>query len=336
MGTSHRRPRGYLSLEEEPIMQNPSIRKLLLAGATALAISPATQAADPAACKTVHFSDVGWSCITATTAVASMVLEGLGYEPKDSVLSVPVTFTSLANGDIDAFLGLWLPTQESMIAPYFKDGTIDKVAVNLEGAKYTLAVPKYVHQAGVKNFADLAKHKDKFNGKIYGIEPGNDGNKIIQDMIDNNAFGLKGWEVVESSEQGMLSQVKRESGKKGWIVFLGWEPHPMNRRFDMDYLAGGDDYFGANFGGATVYTLAPKGYTSKCPNAGKLLTNLRFSLATENEMMGYMLDDGMDPKAAAKKLIKNHPELVDQWLQGVTTMDGGGSGAAAVKAHLKM
>jgi len=317
-------------------MNNLPVRKLIFACVLALAISPGAHAADPAACKSVHFSDVGWSCITATTSAASTLLEGLGYEPKVSVLSVPVTFTSLANGDIDAFLGLWLPTQESMIAPYFKDGSIDQVATNLEGAKYTLAVPKYVYDAGVKSFADLAKHKDKFNGKIYGIEPGNDGNLIIQDMIDKNAYGLKGWEVVESSEQGMLSQVKREGRKKGWIVFLGWEPHPMNRRFDMDYLSGGDDFFGPNFGGATVHTLAPKGYTAKCPNAGMLLKNLRFSLATENEIMGYMLDEGMDPGAAATKLIKSHPELVDQWLKGVTTLDGSGSGAMAVKAHLGM
>ncbi len=109
----------------------------------------------------------------------------------------------------------------------------------------------------------------------------------------------------------------------------------MNRRFEMSYLDGGDDHFGADFGGATVYTLAPSGYTAKCPNVGRLLQNLKFTLDTENEMMGYMLDDGMDPQAAAVKLVKNHPELVDQWLDGVTTLDGG-AGAAAVKASLGM
>ncbi len=65
------------------------------------------------------------------------------------------------------------------------------------------------------------------------------------------------------------------------------------------------------------------------------MQNLKFSLDTENEMMGYMLDDGMDPQAAAVQLIKNNPELVDRWLAGVTTLDGG-AGAAAVKAHLGM
>ena len=314
-----------------------SWKRTLAAGAVSLMLaSGAAQAAgDPADCKQVHFSDVGWSCVTATTAIATAILEGLGYEAKVDVLSVPVTFQSLANNDLDAFLGLWLPTQESMINPYFEKGQIDKVVTNLEGAKYTLAVNKAAYEGGVKSFADLAKHEDKFDGKIYGIEPGNDGNQIIQDMIDKNAFDLKDWEIVESSEQGMLSQVERAVKRNKWIVFLGWEPHPMNRRFEMAYLAGGDDFFGPNFGGATVYTLAPAGYTKKCPNVGKLLENLTFTLDMENEIMGYMLGEGLDPQAAAIKLVKNHPELIDRWTNGVTTTEGG-AGAPAVKSHLGM
>lgn len=316
---------------------NISIKRAagILALTSLLAAGQAFAADEPAECKQVRFSDVGWSCITATTSIATEILEGLGYEPQVDVLSVPVTFQSLANADLDAFLGLWLPTQQSMIQPYFDQNQIEQVATNLEGAKYTLAVPKAVHEAGVQSFGDLAEHKDRFEGKIYGIEPGNDGNQIIQDMIDSDAFGLGGWELVESSEQGMLSQVERATKRDNWIVFLGWEPHPMNRRFELAYLAGGDDHFGPDYGGATVYTLAPAGYTEKCPNVGRLLKNLKFSLALENEIMGYMLQDGMDPQAAAVQLIKNHPELVDSWLEGVSTTDGG-DGAAAIKSHLGM
>ncbi len=317
-------------------MHRIRIKKLVVAGVAALGLSSLAQAADPEDCKTVHFSDVGWSCITATTAIASEILDALGYEPKASVLSVTVTFESLSNGDIDALIGLWLPSQQSMIQPYFDKGTVEDVAVNLEGAKYTLAVPKYVNDAGVKSFADLAAHADKFGGKVYGIEPGNDGNLIIQSLIDNDEFGLKDWELVESSEQGMLAQVKRATTRKEWIVFLGWAPHPMNRHFDLAYLAGGDDYFGPNYGGATVHTLTRKGYRDACPNAGRLLENLKFSLAIENEVMSYMLDDGMDPQAAARKLIKQHPETLEQWLAGVTTADGASAAVDAVKSALGM
>jgi len=294
------------------------------------------QAADPEQCREVQFSDVGWSCVTATTAIASTIFDALGYEPEATVLSVPVTFKSLSSGDIDAFLGLWLPTQQDMIDPYLKDGSVVNLTTNLEGAKYTLAVPQYVYDAGVKSFDDLAKFKDNFDGKIYGIEPGNDGNQLIQDMIDADAFGLKGWEIVESSEQGMLSQVARAKRDKSWIVFLGWEPHPMNSRFEMAYLSGGDDWFGPNYGGATVYTLTRAKYSEACPNAAKLLRQMKFSLDNENVIMSWMLDDGMDPKAAAEKLLKENPDLMDTWLAGVTTLDGSQDAAAAVKASLGM
>jgi glycine betaine/proline transport system substrate-binding protein len=127
----------------------------------------------------------------------------------------------------------------------------------------------------------------------------------------------------------------RAARGKDWIVFLGWEPHPMNRRIDMAYLADGDDYFGPDFGGATVYTLARKGYAEECPNVGRLLRNLSFSLELENTMMGWMLDDGMEPEAAAEKLMTENPAQVAKWLAGVTTLDGK-DGLAAVKQALGM
>ena len=281
-----------------------TIKSLILASAlTGLVAVPAFAEAD--SCKTVRFSDVGWTDITATTAATSVVLEALGYDTDVKVLSVPVTYQSLEKGDIDIFLGNWMPTMEGDIAKYRDDGSVETVRENLEGAKYTLAVNKAAADAGIKTFADIAKFKDKLDGKIYGIEPGNDGNRLIQDMIDKDAFGLKGFEVVESSEAGMLAQVARAAKKGEPIVFLGWEPHPMNANFEMAYLEGGDDFFGPNLGGATVYTNVRKGYAGECPNVGKLLKNLKFSLAMENEIMGAILDDGKDPNKAAAAWLKS-------------------------------
>jgi glycine betaine/proline transport system substrate-binding protein len=222
---------------------------------------------------------------------------------------------------------------EADIRPYLDRGTVETVKTNLTGAKYTLAVPKYVYDAGVKNFADIAKFADKFDNKIYGIEPGNDGNRLIQDMIDKNAFGLKGFTVVESSEAGMLSQVKRKVRRKNWIVFLGWEPHPMNSNFKLGYLEGGDDYFGPNLGGANVMTNVRKGFTTECPNVGTFINNLEFTLSMENQIMGAILDEGKKPEAAAKSWLKAHPEVLNGWLKGVKTIDGK-PGLNAVKASL--
>jgi len=315
-------------------MMQKKISKLVALSA-AMVVSTSAMASDPDSCKPVRFSDVGWTDITATTAATSVVLEGLGYDPSATVLSVPVTYASLKNKDMDVFLGNWMPTMEADIKPYRDDGSVESVTRNLVGAKYTLAVNKMAADMGVADFADINKIRDKIDSKIYGIEPGNDGNRLIQDMIAKNAFDLKGFEVVESSEQGMLAQVSRADRKKEPVVFLGWEPHPMNANFELVYLSGGDDYFGPNFGGAEVFTNTRSGYVKECPNVGKLLQNLEFTLAMENEIMGAILDDGQDPNKAAAAWLKKHPNTYKKWLDGVTTFDGG-DGIAAVNAHLGM
>jgi glycine betaine/proline transport system substrate-binding protein len=300
--------------------------------ALAVAVAAPAMASEHEACKAVRFSDVGWTDITATTAAASVVLEALGYEPDVQVLSVPVTYRSLKNNDIDVFLGNWMPTMEADIAPYIEDGSVEVVGTNLEGAKYTLAVPQYTYEAGIQSFADIAEFKEQLGGNIHGIEPGNDGNRLILDMIENDTFGLAGFELVESSEQGMLSAVARAARSNEHIVFLGWEPHPMNSNFDIAYLEGGDDVFGPNLGGATVLTNVRAGYVEECPNVGQLLKNLAFTLAMENEIMGAILDEGTDPNEAARNWLKQNPDVLGDWLAGVTTFDGGDAEAAVREA----
>jgi len=307
---------------------------LPLAAALSLLALGTAYAAEPASCGTVRFSDVGWTDITSTTATASVVLRGLGYEPKVTVLSVPVTYQSLKNKDIDVFLGNWMPTQEKDVRPFLDDKSVESYGPNLVGAKYTLATNAKGAELGIKDFKDIAAHKDDLDGKIYGIEPGNDGNRLVMDMIDKNTFGLKGMEIVESSEQGMLAQVARAEKAGKPVVFLGWEPHPMNTNFKLTYLTGGDDVFGPDFGGAKVFTNVRKGYFEECPNVGALIKNMVFSLDMENQIMGKIMNDGLEPEKAATTWLKANPSAIEPWLAGVKTRDGSGEGLAAVKKSL--
>ncbi|WP_028747072.1 choline ABC transporter substrate-binding protein [Rhizobium mesoamericanum] len=316
-------------------MKTTSAFKLITATAVAaLSAATATFAADPDSCSTVHFSDVGWTDITSTTATAAVVLKGLGYTPDVKVLSVPVTYQSLKNKDIDVFLGNWMPTQEKDVRPFLDDKSVESFGPNLVGAKYTLATNAKGAELGIKDFKDIAAHKDELDGKIYGIEPGNDGNRLVMDMIDKNTFGLKGMELVESSEQGMLAQVARTEKEGKPVVFLGWEPHPMNDNFKLTYLTGGDDIFGPDFGGAKVFTNVRAGYLTECPNVGALLKNMVFSLKMENQIMGKILNDGEEPEKAASEWLKANPSALEPWLAGVKTRDGSGDGLPAVKKSL--
>ena len=92
---------------------------------SATLLSSAAFAKDPASCAKPRFSDVGWTDITATTAMASQLLTSLGYKPDVAILSVAITFKALENGDRDIFLGNWMPLQEPTQVPLVKAGKVE-------------------------------------------------------------------------------------------------------------------------------------------------------------------------------------------------------------------
>ncbi len=323
-------PEGSI-LEERRIGRPPGGHPIRLCGLLALLgcawlASPVGAAPanglDGPACQTVRLSDVGWTDVTATTALLSVVLHDLGYQAQATVLSVPVTFASMKNKDIDVFLGNWMPTQEGDIKAYLADHSVDVIGANLSGAKYTLAVPAYTYALGLHDFADIQRFGPQLKDSIYGLEPGNDGDRLVLGMLKQNQFGLGKFKLIESSEQGMLAEVERAGRTQSPLVFLAWDPHPMNMRFAIRYLSGGDTVFGPNFGGATIYTNTRAGYSNDCPNVGRLLRNLKFTLRGESQLMGAILDQHQTPEVAATAWLRANPRVVASWLAGVYTYDG--------------
>ena len=149
-------------------------------------------------------------------------------------------------------------------------------------------------------FPTSRKAGEALERQIYGIEPGNDGNRLILDMIEADAFGLGAadFDVVESSEQGCWRRSSARSTGASRSSSWRWEPHPMNANFDITYLTGRtDEWFGPDLGGANRLHQYPLRITSKgLPEMSAcLLTNLVFTLEMENEIMGAILNDGADP-----------------------------------------
>jgi glycine betaine/proline transport system substrate-binding protein len=308
------------------------MKRAVIPVALALGMFVTAAQAEDAACKKVRFADVGWTDIQVTTGTAQVILEALGYEPEVKTLSVPVTYASLKNKDIDVFLGNWMPSMTADVKAYMDDKSVENIGINLGDAGYGLVVPQYVADAGVKSLADLAANKDKFKGKIYGIEAGNDGNRIITEIIAKPENKLAGYEIVESSEAGMLTEAEKAMKNKEWIIFLGWTPHPVMGAMKIAYLDGMGD---SGFGAATVSTNVRAGYATQCPNVGKLLSNLKFNLAMEGAMMAPVLKDSADPKATAKAWLKANPDAIKPWLAGVKAADGGDAAAAVTAALAK-
>lgn len=284
--------------------------------------STGAQAAEAARCELVRMPDVGWTDITMTTAVARLVLGEIGYSSHVRHMSLPETYRSLAEGQMDVFLGNWMPAQSELVQTHLDSGRIEKLQTNLPTVRYTMAVLEPGYEAGLRDFADIHKFKDQLGGQIFGIEPGNEGNNMIKGMIRDNTFGLKGFTLVESSESGMLNHVERAQRLGKWAVFLGWEPHPMNERLRMNYLSGGDDFFGPNYGAAQVNTVARGGFSSECPNLTRLFRNMTFTIAAENQLMSAVLEGNTNRRRVAKAWIKDNPKTIATWLEGVTHRQG--------------
>ena len=306
-----------------------TLRKILLASALVAASATVAQAAEPESCKTVRMADVGWTDNTAQNGLFKTVLKGLGYEPEDQVLALPVIMESLKNKDLDLFLDNWMPSNAANVQPYLDEKSLEMLDANLTGAGYGPVVPDYVAAEGVKDVKDLGKFADKFDKKFYGIEPGNDGNKIVQAKIDDPNGGMQGFELVESSEQGMLAQAEKSMKNKEWIAFLGWTPHPVMGKMKLVYLTGFEN---DGFGDAQIKTLTRPGYSAECTNIGKLLSNLKFDLAMESSIM-EAIDGGAEGEKASADWLKANPAVLEKWLAGVTTVDGQ-DGLAAVKSEL--
>ena len=209
---------------------------------------------------------------------------------------MPVTYASLKNKDIDVFLGNWMPTMEADIEPYRDD------RLGRDDRRRTSRAPSTRSRcrttpadAGLKDFADIAKFKDKLDGKIYGIEPGNDGNRLILDMIAKpTSSASAGFELVESSEQACWPQAERAEKSSEWIVFLGWEPHPMNATIKMTYLDRRRRRLRPELRRRHGLHQRARRLLDDARTSASSLTNLKFTLPMENEIMGAILDDGED------------------------------------------
>lgn len=298
------------------------IRRSLLPLVLSTSFALPAFAGEPAVCQKVRLGVVNWTDVIATSAMAQVLLDGLGYQTKQTSASQQIIFAGIRDKRLDMFLGYWNPIMNQTITPFVEAKQVKVLAEpSLNDARATLAVPKYLADQGLQSFADIHKFEKHLGGKIYGIEPGSGANTQIKAMIAKNQFGLGKFQLVESSEAGMLAAVDRAVRRKEAVVFFGWTPHPMNVNIDMVYLGASEDALGPDEGRATVWTVTAPDYAERCPNASRLLANLTFSAETESRMMQPLLEH-KDALESARKWLQEHPEDKARWLEGVTTFDG--------------
>jgi glycine betaine/proline transport system substrate-binding protein len=280
---------------------------------------------------TVKFGTVDWPEAIAKTNVSSTIVDALGYDTEIQELGVPTVFQGLDTGDLDVFVEAWFPTMETN---YDAVDHVKSVTTNLDEATFSIAVNKEACDAGVRSHEDLAKYADRFEEggtpTIYGLEPGNDGNKVVQDMIDDDTYGLGDWKLVESSTNGMLSEVDRRLGDGEWVAWTGWEPHWMNNKYDMCLLDDPEEAWG---GPSHVETLVNENFPEKNPNLYTFFEQMKVSKDIQRDLIDRIDNSGEEPSQVALDWLRENPDVTDNWLAGVTAADGT-DGAEALQRYL--
>ena len=289
-----------------------------IALATTALLATTVQADD----QTLDFGVPAWPGITVKTAIAEQLLNPLGYETSVQEIGLQVIYQGIESGDIDVFLGAWLPAQREMFNPRKESGVLIDVANNVDGAQMTLAVPEYLFDDGLQSFADLDDYRDQLDGEIHGFGAGSAASEILNNAIDNDTWGLGDWQLVDTSEVAMLSAARNAISREEPIVWVGWTPHWMNLELPMRYLEDPEDLFGENNGESEVLTLLRSDYADANPNVVAFFEQFTFSAEEQSWMIQAFGQEERDLAEVAEQWINEHPERIEAMLADVTTTDG--------------
>ena len=282
--------------------------------------------------ETVNFGTVDWPEAVAKTNVASTIVDALGYQTEVQELGVPTVFQGLDTGDLDVFVEAWFPTMQTN---FDEVQDVESVTTNLEEATFSVAVNREACEAGVTSHEDLAVFADRFEEggtpTIYGLEPGNDGNQVVLDMIENDQYNLGDWELIESSTNGMLSEVDRRLGDGEWVAWTGWDPHWMNNRYDMCLLEDPEEAWG---GQSHVETLVNNEFPEQFPELYTFFEQMVVTPEIQRELIDGIDNSGLSPEEFALQWLRENPQITDNWLAGIEATDGT-DGAEALRSYLE-
>ncbi|AKB18433.1 MULTISPECIES: glycine betaine ABC transporter substrate-binding protein [unclassified Methanosarcina] len=252
----------------------------------------------------VKIGYVLWDGEIASTNVMQQVLEQAGYEDVEIIaVDVGPLYQGLADEQFDFTTSAWLPyTHQTYWETY--GNRLDSVHTNLEDCRIGLVVPSYVT---INSIEELNSEKDKFDGKIIGIDPGAGIMQVSEDAISE--YGLD-MELVSGSSAAMTASLKKAIDSEEWVVVTLWSPHWSFNRWDLKYL---DDPKGVYGEADHVETLARLGLKEDKPNLYGILTRFQW---THNDIQAVMVDieNGMAPEEAAANWVKSNPEKVNEWI----------------------
>lgn len=276
------------------------MKKVLLIMLAGLILSIGVFAAD-----TIHLGYVNWAEGIAMTHLAEAILEEkMGYNVETIMADVGVIYASLTQGDLDAFMDGWLPITHGSYMERLGDELLD-LGYNYTGARIGLVVPSYVP---INSIDELNEHKDKFNGRIVGIDPGAGIMQATERAIDEYNLDLT---LMESSGPVMAASLGNAIDRENWIVVTGWTPHWKFARWDLKFLEDPKGVYGAS---ENIHTIARRDFVVDYPDVAEFLIRFRMNDQQLGDLMGKISDSNDEPLKVATQWMYEHEDIVENWI----------------------
>jgi glycine betaine/proline transport system substrate-binding protein len=261
---------------------------------------------------TVKLALPPWPGVTVKSHVVKVILEERGYDVQLNKLDVGLVYSQMAKGELDAYVGAWLPITHE---PYWdKFGEeLEMVSTNIPETWLGIAVPSYVYEAGIHSIEDLRNNADKFDGRIVGIEHGAGMNINTEEVIES--YDLEGFKLEPSSTPAMLAEVDSAISNGEWIAHLAWEPHSMFVKFDIRKLEDPQCIYSPNADGTgdKVYIVTRDDFKEDYPILYKFFKNFEIDSQIQSQWIYEYGDMGKDPSIVASEWVEENGELIDQW-----------------------
>lgn len=280
--------------------------------------------------KEIRFADAGWDSIKFHNAVAGLIIEQLyGYTWREVPGSTTVLHEGLLKGEIDIHMEVWTDN----IATYendLKEGKFKDLGLNFGDNYQGFYVPKYViekYAPDLKYVWDLKKYPDIFpddespdKGRVYGAIPGWEVDEIMHNKylhygLDENFIYFR-----PGSDAALASAITSAYDREEPIVAYYWEPTWLMGKYDFVLLE--DEPFDESTykEGKTALPSVPvtigvsNDFYDEEPKIVEFLSKYETSSELTSEALAYMQETEADYKDTAIWFLKEHDELIDEWL----------------------
>lgn len=256
--------------------------------------------------KTADLVYVNWAEGIAYTHLAMVVLKDkMGYDVNITAADVGPAYTAVAQGDQDAFMETWLPVLHKDYVEQYKENIVDLGHV-YEGTQSGLVVPEYVT---IDKISELNSVKEKFDGKITGIDAGAGVMKTTEKVIKQ--YGLD-YELIASSGPAMTAALKDAIDNEEWIVVTGWKPHWKFGRWDLKFLEQDPDK--KMWRAGNIHLMGRKNLASDKPELNQFLKNMIFTDAQLADLMVKVEESDKDIEEVARQWMKDNPDVINSWI----------------------